>query len=162
MNTFNNLLISFIQTVRPGENIINHRSSDSSVTIPFEKTFRNLDRNRPAEGSREELEYQFCGCGWPNHLLIPKGTPTGMRFDLFAMISNYEEDRVDQDLAGKCSIAASYCGIRDRKYPDRKAMGYPFDRKSRAGANFLSSFLTPNMRAQEITITFNDRVIQRN
>ena len=94
-------------------------------------------------------------------MLIPKGTPSGMKFDLFVMISNYEEDRVDQDLAGSCNTAAPYCGIRDRKYPDRKAMGYPFDRKGRSGVNNLFSFLTPNMRAQEITITFIDRVIQR-
>lgn len=85
-----------------------------------------------------------------------------MKFDLFAMISNYDEDRIDQDLVGQCTQASPYCGIRDRKYPDRKAMGYPFDRVARQGVNNISSFLTPNMRTQEITITFNDRVVQRN
>lgn len=94
-------------------------------------------------------------------MLIPKGTQTGMKFDFFAMVSNYEEDRIDQDLVGQCTSAASYCGIRDRQYPDRKAMGYPFDRKGRTGVSNLATFLTPNMKTQEITITFNDRVIQR-
>jgi hypothetical protein len=147
--------------VPPGNSTINRRSTDSSVTIPYEQTFRNLDRNRAPEGSEAEAENNICGCGWPQHMLIPKGTPSGMRFDLFAMISNYEEDQVAQDLVGQCTEAASYCGIRDRMYPDRRAMGFPFDRLGRGGTGNLASFLTPNMRAQEITITFNDRVVQR-
>jgi tyrosinase len=52
-------------------------------------------------------------------MLIPKGTPQGLQSVLFVMISNYEQDRVNQELAGQCSDAASYCGIRDRLYPDR-------------------------------------------
>jgi tyrosinase len=132
------------------------------VTIPYEQTFRNLDRNRAAAGSAEEAEFNICGCGWPHHMLIPKGTAGGMKFDLFVMISDYEEDRVRQDLVGLCTEAASYCGIRDRQYPDRKAMGFPFDRTARQGVEDLKSFLTPNMRVQEISIVFNDRVVPRN
>lgn len=71
------------------------------------------------------------------------------------MVSNYDEDRVDQDLTGRCSDAASYCGVQDRKYPDRKPMGYPFDRKPNAAS--LSSFLTPNMRVQDVNIVLNDK-----
>lgn len=53
--------------------------------------------------------------------LIPRGTPAGQKFDLYVMVSNYEEDRIDQDLVGACTQASAYCGIRDRKFPDRKA-----------------------------------------
>ena len=77
------------------------------------------------------------------------------------MISNYEEDRVNQDLAGTCNDAASYCGIRDRLYPDLKAMGYPFDRNPRNGADNLNSFVTPNMRVQDCAIVFADRSVER-
>lgn len=132
------------------------------MTIPYEQTFRNLDRNRPAAGSLAEAEYNICGCGWPQHMLIPKGTASGMKFDLFVMISNYEDDRVDQDLVGQCTQASPYCGVRDRLFPDRKPMGYPFDRRGRQGVNNLGNFLTPNMRSQEFSIVFNDRVTQRN
>jgi tyrosinase len=93
--------------------------------------------------------------------LVPKGTPDGLRCELFVMVSNYDEDRVEQDLAGTCNDAASYCGIRDRLYPDLKAMGYPFDRLPRAGADNLASFLTPNMRSQDCAIVFNDRTVER-
>ena len=95
-------------------------------------------------------------------MLVPKGTPEGLRGELFVMISNYEEDRVNQDLAGTCNDAASYCGVRDRLYPDRKAMGYPFDRLPRSGADTMNQFLTPNMRTQDVSIVFNNRVTTRN
>lgn len=70
------------------------RSTESTITIPFERTFRNLDQNRPAAGSAEELEFNFCGCGWPQHMLVPKGLPEGLQSQLFVMVSDYELDRV--------------------------------------------------------------------
>lgn len=148
-------------TVRPGANRIRRRSKESTVTIPFERTFRNLDQNRPEADTPQEAEFNFCGCGWPAHMLIPKGLPEGLPADLFIMVSNYEEDRVVQDLVGTCNDAASYCGVRDRLYPDRKAMGYPFDRAARSGVDSLANFLTPNMAVQSITVVHNDRTVNR-
>ncbi|XP_055837715.1 phenoloxidase 2-like [Episyrphus balteatus] len=154
-------LDKFIASLKPGANTLRRKSTDSSLTIPFERTFRNVDINRPAEGTPDELEFNFCGCGWPQHLLIPKGRPEGMQFQLFVMISDYEVDRVDQDLVGSCSDASSYCGVRDRLYPDRRSMGYPFDRLSRTGTDNLAKFLTPNMRVTDITIRHTDRTTMR-
>lgn len=74
-------------------NTIPRRSDESSVTIPFERTFRNLN-DRPASGTDAEAAFNFCGCGWPHHLLIPKGTPEGMAYELFVMVSNFNDDRV--------------------------------------------------------------------
>ena len=36
-------------------------------------------------------------------------------------------------------------------------MGYPFDRLPRAGVTSLATFLTPNMRVQEVKIVFDNR-----
>ncbi|XP_077289769.1 prophenoloxidase 2 [Arctopsyche grandis] len=154
-------LDKFATTLRSGQNSIQRRSSDSSVTIPFERTFRSLDANRPTAGTAAESEFNFCGCGWPNHMLIPKGTPQGLAAELFVMVSNYTDDRVEQELVGTCNDSDSYCGIRDRLYPDRRNMGYPFDRMPRQGADTLADFLTPNMRVQDVTITFTDRTVLR-
>ncbi|KAG5668817.1 hypothetical protein PVAND_016740 [Polypedilum vanderplanki] len=145
----------FVANLRPGQNTLKRRSVQSTVTIPYERTFRNLDA-RPT--GNQEQAFNFCGCGWPHHMLIPKGTPQGLQSVLFVMISNYEQDRVQQDLAGTCNDAASYCGVRDRLYPDRRAMGFPFDRINRQGAETLQSFLTPNMGIVDVSIMFNDRV----
>ncbi|XP_005179890.1 phenoloxidase 2 [Musca domestica] len=156
-------LDKFVASFNPGQNTIRRRSEESNVTIPFERTFRNLDANRPNANTSEELEFNFCGCGWPAHMLIPKGLPgDGLRCQLFVMISNYEDDRVDQDLVGSCSDASSYCGVRDRKYPDRRAMGFPFDRLPRQGADRLTNFLTPNMSIVDVSIRHDaNRVVQR-
>lgn len=79
--------------MRSGQNTIQRQSTDSSVTIPFERSFRNLEANRPTGGDALE-QFNFCGCGWPQHMLIPKGTPEGFNCHLFVMISNYADDRV--------------------------------------------------------------------
>jgi tyrosinase len=94
-------------------------------------------------------------------MLIPKGTQDGLICELFVMISDYEQDKVDQELIGQCNDAATYCGVRDRKYPDRRAMGFPFDRKFDENIANWGDFLTPNMKIQEIKIVFNDRKIER-
>nr|BAM76811.1 prophenoloxidase 1 [Mythimna separata] len=148
-------LDKFTTGLRPGNNTIRHRSLDSSVTIPYERTFRDQSARPSDPGTPEAADFDFCGCGWPHHMLVAKGTPQGYPVVLFAMVSNWNEDRVEQDLVGSCNDAASYCGIRDRKYPDRRAMGFPFDRPA-PHANTLSDFLRPNMAVQECSIRFTD------
>lgn len=61
---------------------------------------------------------------------------------------------------GACSDAASYCGVRDRLYPDRRQMGYPFDRVPRVDR--LINFLTPNMSIVDVVIQHDpSKTIQR-
>lgn len=126
------------------------------MTIPFERTFRNLDQSRPNAGTPEAASFDFCGCGWPQHMLVPKGLPEGLQCQLFVMISNYEGDRIDQDLVGTCNDAASFCGVRDRLYPDKRPMGYPFDRVPRADR--LAAFVMPNMNVSDVVIQHTDQV----
>lgn len=88
--------------MKPGLNTITRYSSQSSVTIPFERTFRNLDEN--LENGEDLEQYHFCGCGWPQHMLIPKGTAGGMPCQLFAMVSNFEDDKVNINRTTEFSI----------------------------------------------------------
>lgn len=141
-------------------NIIKQSSQNSSVTIPYERSFRNISKTPEDERLRDE--FNFCGCGWPQHMLIPKGKPEGMTFDLFAMISDYEEDRVEQpDGTPICADSSSFCGLKDKKYPDKRAMGYPFDR--RLLADNLNSMVSnfSNMKIAEVTIKFSNKVVDR-
>ena len=62
---------------------------------------------------------------------------------------------------GSCSDASSYCGVRDRLYPDRRAMGFPFDRLSRSGSDRLANFVTPNMRVVDVTVRHTDTTTVR-
>ncbi|KAH8348467.1 hypothetical protein KR084_007657 [Drosophila pseudotakahashii] len=148
----------FVITMPHGGSTVSWNSTKSSVTIPFERTLRNLDGNENQDESSKEIN-DFCGCGWPHHMLVPKGRPEGLAFKLFVMVSNYDEDRVEQNQESKCAgkDAASYCGLRDLLYPDRKSMGYPFDRRPRNGVQLLDDFLTPNMSTVEVTITHENR-----
>uniref|UniRef100_A0A1B6ERM2 Tyrosinase copper-binding domain-containing protein n=1 Tax=Cuerna arida TaxID=1464854 RepID=A0A1B6ERM2_9HEMI len=154
-------LDKFTVNLRSGNNTIERKSRESSVIIPFERTFRNLEAGRPSSGADLE-EFNFCGCGWPEHMLIPRGTSAGLLCQMFVMISNFEDDRVDRtDTPGKAceNNANSYCGLRDSKYPDKRSMGYPFDRLPRDGVNTLTEFLTPNMLVTDVTIRYTDRTV---
>ncbi|CAB3222263.1 unnamed protein product [Arctia plantaginis] len=152
-------LDKFTAQLKPGNNVINRQSSSSSVTIPYERTFRDQSSRVADPTSPEAAPFNFCGCGWPHHMLIPKGNLKGFPMVLFVMISNWAEDRIEQDLVGTCNDAASYCGIRDRKYPDRRAMGFPFDRP--ITANSLEEFLQPNMCIARCMVRHNDVTIPR-
>ncbi|KAG5875029.1 hypothetical protein JTB14_008138 [Gonioctena quinquepunctata] len=146
-------LDKFKVTLIPGSNTITRASTQSSVTIPFERIFRSL-RKRP-EGGESLERSSFCGCGWPQYMLIPKGDTDPFACQLFVMISDYSGDEIQQTTEGQCKDAASYCGIKDKLYPDRRAMGYPFDRRPlKEGVDKLEQFLTPNMGVQDVNIRF--------
>lgn len=66
----------------------------------------------------------YCGCGYPYSLLFPRGTEAGMVFHLWVLVTDWEKDRVEEE--HRCA-SMSFCGAKDR-YPDMRAMGYPFDR----------------------------------
>lgn len=81
-----------------GENTITRSSTDSSVTIPFEQTFRDLSPQGSDPRRTSLAEFNFCGCGWPQHMLVPKGTEAGAAYQLFVMLSNYDLDSVSTSL----------------------------------------------------------------
>lgn len=91
----------FPPTVDPGKTTIKRESTESSVTIPFEKTFlsssdvRKLADDESLNKHLNNAINGYCGCGWPHHLLVGKGTTgNGFLCDLFVMITDYEEDKV--------------------------------------------------------------------
>ncbi|XP_050666694.1 phenoloxidase 1-like isoform X1 [Leptidea sinapis] len=149
----------FVVPLNRGRNMITRRSTESSLTIPFEQTFRDLS----AQGSdprRTDLSaFNYCGCGWPQHMLVPRGNAAGASYELFVMVSNYDLDSVDQPdgTSMTCKQASSFCGLRDRLYPDRRSMGYPFDRPSTT-ASSIQDFLLPNMSLIDVTIRLQDSV----
>uniref|UniRef100_A0A6P7G6E7 Phenoloxidase 1-like n=1 Tax=Diabrotica virgifera virgifera TaxID=50390 RepID=A0A6P7G6E7_DIAVI len=156
-------LDKFRVNLKSGQNSITRKSSESSVTIPFGRTFRDLDKNRPDETDvKATTKFDFCGCGWPENMLIPKGNER-FEAELFVMISDYSDDKVTNSDTEKSCDAGSYCGLRDNQYPDRRSMGYPFDRQPREPTEStkritLQQFLTPNMKVTDVFIQFNNQV----
>ncbi|XP_050327547.1 phenoloxidase 2-like [Bactrocera neohumeralis] len=173
-------LDKFTVKLYPGENQLKRLSVESSVTIDVERTFgRTTNKDALSEADPElNTRLHFCGCGWPHYMLLPKGKIRGMRFDLFVMISDYADDAVQQpgqtsdchncegvpnevfdENSTLCNDnAASFCGLRDKLYPDKRTMGYPFDR--RLPADTLNGLVEQfgNMQRIDVTITFNDEV----
>ncbi|EDV54994.1 phenoloxidase 2 [Drosophila erecta] len=147
----------------PGENSIRRQSTESSVAIPFERSFRPVGADYQPKAADELARFRFCGCGWPQHLLLPKGNAQGMLFDLFVMISDYSQDSVQQPKTPNdaCSTAYSFCGLKDKLYPDRRTMGYPFDRRlpNASLSELVGAF--GNMAKTDLRIVFNDRVIDK-
>nr|Q6UEH6.1 RecName: Full=Phenoloxidase subunit 2; AltName: Full=Prophenoloxidase subunit 2; Flags: Precursor [Galleria mellonella]AAQ75026.1 prophenoloxidase subunit 2 [Galleria mellonella] len=150
----------FVTPLKAGENTITRQSTESTFTIPFEQTFRDLSVQADDPRRVDLAAFNFCGCGWPQHMLVPKGTEAGAPYVFFVMLSNYDLDRIDEPGNSpeiSCKEASSFCGLRDRKYPDKRAMGFPFDRPSRT-ATSIEDFILPNMALQDITIRLNNVV----
>lgn len=80
--------------MQPGENILEQRADQSSITIPYQKQFGTENLARAPLDDKAYDDFKSCNCGWPDHMLLPKGSATGMSFDLFVMISNYDDDKV--------------------------------------------------------------------
>ncbi len=102
---------------------------------------------QPPPGTVSDPE---CECGWAYHLLLPRGNEAGMNFRLFAMVSDWNIDAVSQPK--KCG-SMSFCGAKDLDYPDRRPMGYPFDR--RFASSIADTVKTQqNMATRDLKILF--------
>ncbi|GFT57366.1 hemocyanin F chain [Nephila pilipes] len=141
----------FQATLTAGKNTITRKSIESSVTSKISPSFEELIRgDKGTEG-----DDSYCSCGWPDYFLIPKGNHKGMDFVLFVMFTDYAKDRVDgPNTVPECGNASSYCGIKNQKYPDKRAMGFPFDRVIKAKST--KDFLLPNMKLQNVKIQFKE------
>lgn len=127
--------------IDPGRvTVITRSSLNSSLTrsapSPGIKTLYNI---RPGSDLLTNPELRRA-CGFPNNLLLPKGTPNGLSFKLTVYIS-------DETDAGDVTYFPQYplCGaLHGLKYPDRRPMGFPFDRP---GTNFNVPVGDPNLAA---------------
>ncbi|MGH9971651.1 MAG: hypothetical protein ACREBG_28180 [Pyrinomonadaceae bacterium] len=96
----------------------------------------------------------YCDCGWPYHLLLPRGNENGMDFRLLVMLTDWNIDSVGADT--KCG-SMSFCGAKDADYPDKRAMGYPFDRPFPPNRTISQTVADPqqtNLAALDFKIRF--------
>lgn len=148
----------FTVFLNPGNNVIRRRSDESNVTISDQRGFGS--QRQPTDVAAKE-EFQFCGCGWPQHMMLPKGTLEGTKFYIFVMISNYQLDRIDQPTpTNVCDDSASFCGLKDQLYPDKRSMGFPFDRPYRVANLAEFTNLGTNMTLGECNIIFTNAIIK--
>lgn len=138
----NDIVLTYVLIclVRVGKNIITRRSHDSSLTKPWSRTIKQMELAAGQGGAAD-----FCGCGWPQHLYIPKGNRHGMPFDLFVMATNYDEDRVedspkDLQFPEPCNSPYIFCGLPRRRYPDKRPLV-----RSKILVSRMRKFLNPDI-----------------
>ncbi|CAH0394157.1 unnamed protein product [Bemisia tabaci] len=144
----------FVVNLKPGVNYIKRESLTSTVASPANLTLHfppNPSMEWTAEQKLELTRVVYRGCGWPHHLLIPKGRSDGLGAHLFVMISDYGRDKVKELADVDHESGNSLCGLNGKLYPDRRPMGFPFDRRAKAYDIF--DFLTPNMIVKIVNIT---------
>ena len=124
------------------------KARSSKLAAVIRKPARRPDAPPPPLDPGEDQNW--CDCGWPYHLLLPRGKQAGMKFRLLVVLTDWDKDKVELD--AHCG-STSYCGKRDMKYPDLRPMGYPFDRKW-PGAIAATVLAQKNMAARDITIRF--------
>lgn len=92
-----------------------------------------------------------CNCGWPYHLIIPRGNKTGMFFKLMMIVTDAALDLVGPE--PDCG-SLSFCGAQDDRYPDKRPLGYPFNRRFNGNGKAISEAIatTPNMGSRSIMI----------
>ena len=59
-----------------------------------------------------------------------------------------------------CRTGMSYCGLNNKLYPDRRSMGYPFDRSFNTEVTSMQKFMTPNMFMTDVKIIHSDQLRQ--
>ena len=135
---------------------IKRLSKDSSVLMSLLRPIvPDESKNLTIKGTNDDKS-NYCGCGWPRNLLIPRGTVGGMEADLFVLATNWEEDAVDPNAPLDLPGNVAYCGKQQSMYPDKRPMGFPFDRAMHKHFKTIQKMvdLVPNSTATKIKIKF--------
>jgi hypothetical protein len=145
----------FRHTLAAGERAVVYRPAQESSVIrkPAPKppvAFIDPPETVPGPEADEE---NYCTCGWPYNLLLPRGTEAGAPYRLLAAITDYAGDRVPPlRPPGRTCGSISFCGLRDDLFPDAKAMGYPFHRPFRSRTLAESVAAHPQWAVRDLTI----------
>jgi len=140
----------FVEEIERGqEKKVLRDSKDSSVLLPPGVTIEEILAGDVGKAAA-------CGCGWPRNLLLPRGTQEGMPVQLYVLVTDWVVDAAGpefQDL----TASVSYCGKQGSEYPDKRPMGFPFDRPLnnwRDMKDMVSG--VKNSHVSDLTITFKN------
>ena len=121
----------FLVNLNEGENKISRNSSESSVAERRQKVLLEFDTEVSENDPYPPEEDLFDGCGWPRHLMVPRGKTEGSEFSLVVMLSQLlpEDAALATDQEEVAKYAFVHCGLPGGSlYPDSRPMGFPFDR----------------------------------
>jgi hypothetical protein len=118
----------FVHELQASERAVVYRRSDQSAVVrkPAIKDPSKLGQLTHVDLPVPDDDGAYCSCGWPYSMLLPRGTREGMPFQLMVMVTDWQLDAVSED--ARCG-SMSFCGTTGDQYPDKRSMGYPFDRR---------------------------------
>jgi len=142
----------FLHTLAPeSESVIFRKDVESSVVkkpAVLDPGTANIDFN-PRDIEQND---RACDCGWPYQMLLPRGKrQSGMKFRLMVMLTDASIDMIEQE--DNCG-SFSFCAARADAYPDKRPLGYPFNRKFSGNGQGLMNTLSglDNVAFRTITI----------
>ena len=120
----------FYIKLKKGKNIVKRAEKSAPHLSKSMLTLGEL-QDKLMKGLISKNQYNWEGCGWPLSLNIPRGKAHGMKWELVAMVSTILEDKEGRERekwnSGK-NVSWSFCGIYHGSIPDKRPMGFPFDR----------------------------------
>ncbi|KAJ8959766.1 hypothetical protein NQ314_006195, partial [Rhamnusium bicolor] len=141
-------LDNFRWQLQAGKNIIERNSRQPYWYIPDRTSYRDIyKRVLGALTNNEELQLDASEAfyGFPNRLLLPKGTPSGQVFQVYVIVNPYEAPKLQQT-----RLENEYYYPRvgtGNNYLDSYAFGFPFDRHIDE-----NNFYVPNAAFQDVVI----------
>ncbi|CAG8756772.1 24213_t:CDS:2 [Gigaspora margarita] len=160
-------LDKFKKILQPFEKAVIVREADKSIMIrkPAQKNESQFDESQILPEFRKEKkkltiqaisEKLFCYCGWPYHMILPRGTKgKGTKFKLLVFISDGTNDMVPfYDQCGSTEL----CGGEkwSDKIPDSRPLGYPFNRPFKDGSYEKTFKGLHNVAIRDISIIWKD------
>jgi len=121
----------FLVTLTKGRNTITRSDVESTAAGNRQRTLLELEKDLSSSTvATPELE-QYDGCGWPQNLLLPKGTRHGKQFSLVVMLTKLlpGDAALSADQTQVSGSAFVHCGLPGgARVPDSRPMGFPYDR----------------------------------
>jgi len=119
-------LDKWLVELNPGMNTLTRSDYEAPHLGQQEYTMYQLQQLL-ASGQLTPLQFAWGGCGWPQHLALPKQG----HFHLVVMVSKIlPGDSQDVEVwRKKLGYSWSYCGVQVGKVPDSRPMGFPMDRE---------------------------------
>ncbi|KAK7867774.1 hypothetical protein R5R35_001194 [Gryllus longicercus] len=129
-----------------GKTVIERSSRDSSAVVPDQTITRVLLKK--VEDAIEGREPYYVDsahrhCGFPERLLLPKGSRQGLPLALYVVITPYGGDSLNTH-TGYIACGAGF----GYQVVDNKPYGYPFDRVIKSETDFF----VPNIFYKDVTV----------
>ncbi|MEO6612390.1 MAG: hypothetical protein ABIT05_06615 [Chitinophagaceae bacterium] len=141
----------FLQELPPQSKVVAFRKDSEAAVIRKPAVLNPATENIDFDPTKIGDNNALCDCGWPYHLLVPRGTRAGMGFRIMMMVTDAAVDLVGPE--PECG-SLSFCGATSNLYPDKRPLGYPFNRKFNANGTAITNTIaaTDNMGWRSITI----------